>query len=72
MWTRRDLADLCSGNMAMLEDHLCALAFKQCWGQPSTFPTSRQLPTFAFPSWISFNVQIYEAGNGGGAAGVQT
>lgn len=41
---------------------LCALVFQPCWGPPSTCPASRQLPTFAVPSWIFFNVQIYEAG----------
>lgn len=32
----------------------------------TVFSTSRQLLTFAFPSWISFNVQIYKAGKGCG------
>lgn len=62
MWTRRDLAGLCSGDRATLEQHLRALIFQQCWGQPSTCPASRQLPTFPVPSWIFFNMQIYEAG----------
>lgn len=62
MWTRRDLAGLCSGDTATLEQNLCALVFQQCWDQPSTCPASRQLPTFPVPSWIFFNMQIYEAG----------
>lgn len=62
MWTREDLVSLCSGTMAMLREHLCASALQQFGGQPSTFPTSRQLSTSAFPSWISFNRQIYEVG----------
>lgn len=62
-WMSRGLDGLCSGNVAVPGEHLCTAAFTQFWGQSPTSPTSRQSPSFPFPSWISFNMQIYEAGN---------